>query len=354
MEKEDIIKDLESNEQYVPYFSQHTDEYNKEFINYYAVMKKEFMAESEAWQNTREEREVYWMEHAQEQFELIQQKKLFDLQCQWRADKIEIEGIEICFQFVAWSNDIMNCPFIEPVCEADIELFKQFLQTNNTDIDMVLNYNLQDYETIRSAYDSENETANFPEYYEFHNGRTGGSIYLSMPDLAGEREQEYYSILRRKQFHEGTLPKPSDAAARDEDINNLHNINSIIEDFVDGYETHDMKSAYKNFKQLKRGVSQTIEVNTLLQIMFNLWNDETNVSFEADADWKEAMQKTYQKHMCKKLAEYMDIAFAEYLFKKETGLEEEQAQPNTDVQDYINKTIQDFKEAREWNEEHPE
>ena len=32
------------------------------------------------------------------------EKKLFDLQCLWRAEQIELESVEICFDFIIITN----------------------------------------------------------------------------------------------------------------------------------------------------------------------------------------------------------------------------------------------------------
>jgi hypothetical protein len=46
-----------------------------------------------------EDDSIKWIGLASKYLEIIQQKKLFDIQCLWRAEKLELKEISICYQF---------------------------------------------------------------------------------------------------------------------------------------------------------------------------------------------------------------------------------------------------------------
>lgn len=354
--KKEIQKELETKEVYQPYFAQYSAGFKERFIQFYSTHKLDFMQENEAYEIATENRQVYWMNLAYSQLKLIQQKKLFDLQCQWRADKIEIEGVEIIDEIKQWETDIMHCPFLEPVSEEDVELFKQFLQTNNTDIgNIFFNYGLQNYEVIKAAYQSENETANFPEYYEFHNGRTGNSVFMSLPDLAGEREDYLYDVYERKikLEREELLKKPGYTVFKADPKQYSSNplfVDATFDEFIRSYETKTMKAAYKLQQEELENLGTNLEFTFLMDAIYKLFDDEANVPFENDVNWKEAIFKTDRKHACKKLIEYLDIAFAEYQLKEQVGLLDA-PKHHHDMKEDIEETKQIFKEAREWLDE---
>ena len=62
-----------------------------------------------------------------ERLKEILQKKLFDMQCLWRAEKIIIPEINVSSDFRYWEANIFNCPFIEPVTENEIEIILKHL-----------------------------------------------------------------------------------------------------------------------------------------------------------------------------------------------------------------------------------
>src|SRR5687767_8395140 len=61
-----------------------------------------------------EREDLSWVNDATGRLKEIQQKKLFDMQCLWRAEKISIPAIEVSTDFDYWEEDIFNCPFLEP------------------------------------------------------------------------------------------------------------------------------------------------------------------------------------------------------------------------------------------------
>ncbi len=148
-----------------------------------------------------ENEQIQWVNTAFEHLEIIQQKKLFDAQCLWRAEKIKFAGVEICEDFKVWENDVLNCPFIEPVNEEDIDLYALYLRQNNADAEVEPYGEWQEYDEIKEAYNTSNANRNFPEWYDFHNGRTGNGTLMLLPDIRGEKE-EFYCDLHFDHQHE--------------------------------------------------------------------------------------------------------------------------------------------------------
>ena len=89
------------------------------------------------YQNLISNEGIEWVEAATKHLKVIQQKKLFDKQCLWRAEKIKIDGLQLCCEFLLWENNILNCPFIDPVSEEDLSDYIFFLQERaNSYIDL--------------------------------------------------------------------------------------------------------------------------------------------------------------------------------------------------------------------------
>ncbi len=63
--------------------------------------------------NNEEQHGIKWVSKVSDHLQYIQQKKLFDAQCLWRAEQLDIPDIQICYDFMIWEKDILNCPFID-------------------------------------------------------------------------------------------------------------------------------------------------------------------------------------------------------------------------------------------------
>src|SRR5438045_2809039 len=93
---------------------------------------------------------------------------------------------------------ILNCPFLDPVSEEDVAIYMQYLQSNNFCNNPFMYRQWQDYEQLKEAYTTDNSDFAVPDWYEFHNGRTGHGTYMLLPDIRGEKEEHYMKIWREQ------------------------------------------------------------------------------------------------------------------------------------------------------------
>src|SRR4051794_32380339 len=164
---------------------------------------------------------------AQKCLENIQQKKLFDKQCLWRAEMFQHSAIETTADFSYWEHNILNCPFIEPVSDDDLGLYIRFLNEYLGE-DLTFLGSWQDYNTYNSSHatvaklmqkkdvdeDNDNNEDNddedegnyedednydeeeqggslMPPWYLFVNQHRGDGHYLLLPDKRQEKEWIY-------------------------------------------------------------------------------------------------------------------------------------------------------------------
>ena len=199
---ETFQQELLNNEEFLKY----TDGFQggkdkvEDFVRRYAQLKTQWLEWGPRYTEWQENEDLNWVNDAFERLKEIQQKKLFDLQCHWRAEQIEIAEIECAEEFLFWEHHVLNCPFLEPVEMEEVELYQQYLSSNNFEFEQGWLDRWQDYNQIKLAEKTGNANRNFPDWYDFHNGRTGKGIYLTLPDIRGEKEEFYLSIWR-EDFH---------------------------------------------------------------------------------------------------------------------------------------------------------
>ena len=174
------------------------DDYAKEKVNWI-----EWVPVMTEWV---EKQDLKWITDATSRLAEIQQKKLFDYQCLWRTEKVTHPILKLTKDFDYWEENIFNCPFITPITEEEVDIYIQYLQSFNFENQQDWLERWQDYEEIKEAYNTNNENRNFPEWYDFHNGRTGLSSYLLLPDVRGQKEEFYMELWRDKYIRKKKKP----------------------------------------------------------------------------------------------------------------------------------------------------
>ena len=274
----------------------------------------------------------------------IQQKKLFDIQCLWRAEKITIKEIKLTYDFHTWAQKIFSCPFIEPVSEAELDIYIQYLQSENFQHEKDFFCSWQDHRRIKDAYNNDNAMDNFPEWYDFHNGRTGLSIYLQFPDIRGEKE-EYYLNLWRTEHHKNvkTEQKIMKEIAAEFPLTQIGYKPHIsyyqkgwLSWFVDTFEDEQTQEVFERY-----GGEFNFEDydNTLDDDLDELANADRIVPMQGWFDWREAVHKAADKYRREKIIEAMPSAYQQYRFRVEANLGFEKDENYVDLNEWYYNAI---------------
>lgn len=271
--------------------------------------------------------DLKWVEAANEHLKIILQKKLFDLQCLWRAEKITLPGIEICYDFDIWGHDIFNCPFLDPITEEEVELYQEYLQHDDTialDDNIIINYcNWQAYDNIKEAAETEEPDWEVPEWYIFHNDRLGTGSYLLLPNTRGEKE-EFYRDLSRKE-RKAEIKKTAEAdntpTTAKPPVSNQSYISyykeTDTEDFVNKFEDKLTRQYYKAFKWFDNNSSDAEEY---VEMMDELLKADEMIPMEANTDWREGLRKTLIRYRAGKICDALPEALKQYLMTRSMNI----------------------------------
>ena len=144
----------------------------------------------------------------------IQQKKLFDLQCRWRAEHLTLPGVRHTEEFRQWEKYIEHCPWLPPITAAEVALYENYLRSDAYEPSR--NWPWQDYNTFKRTAeggegpdsDDDNDDGadegyaaaerrayrTLPAWYRYHDTATGAGSLLALPDLRGEKEAYYINL----------------------------------------------------------------------------------------------------------------------------------------------------------------
>ncbi len=197
-------------------------------INSYALHKALLYLSGPRALKMQERRFLVFRHHAAEHLWEIQQKKLFDLQCRWRAGEVALPGIRYTGDFEQWGNYIDHCPWVPALTAEDIALYAAYLRSGTYRPEYGGRW--QTYDRFRKSaaaaenpdeaadddddgeeswfyrieHDNDGDEVDYdalPAWYVFHNQHTGAdTLHLLLPDVRGQQE-EYYIQLWREEYN---------------------------------------------------------------------------------------------------------------------------------------------------------
>lgn len=297
-----------------PVVQEYCKPYRKEFLEHfckaYAKKKSYGLKYGEMYQRHNEMKENEWIDAGYEHLSIIQQKKLFDAQCLWRANQLDLKEIEIGFDFRVWEEDVLNCPFIEPITEQEVDWYCQYLSQNNVELKRGWLEDWQDYEGIKEAYETDNGNRNLPDWYEFHNGKTGNGTLLILPDVRGERE-EFYRELYREDYRKENA---TSAYVRDPELNKpfMNFLDSNLQ--IEVAKQIEDKHTLRLMQEYVRGTEHhyTYENERADEDFRYLSEILEPVPIESHYDYRQALSKAVESYKCRKIAEHLHYAFQKY------------------------------------------
>ncbi len=315
------LEEIKANESAMEYLSSFDADSVVSFIESYALKKTYWMSKEYDYAKWNEEEAAKWHEEGWRCLKEIQQKKLFDLQCLWRANQIELEGVEICYDFEIWERDILNCPCLPDITEDEVELYVQFLQSFNYEEHQ---FNLlegwQSYTELKEAYHNDNADTNFPEWYDFYNGRKGTSLYLSLPDIRGEQEEAYEALWFERDKEENPPSQQTSRPYDNRPIISYWDAEHLMW-FVETFEDQSTQEYFEANKELSWD-SEYIDGydGNVSEIVEQLKDANEIIPIRAHYDYRIALKRALDSFERKQISEALPIVYEQYLMRKEMGL----------------------------------
>lgn len=304
--KRRYMEELHTRPCFRDFFDHYNDESVHAFIREYAGRKAYYTLYGEKNADEQSEAELKFRHLAEKYFAEIQQKKLFDLQCLWRAGKIKLDGIGSTADFTPLEFCIFSVPFLKPVTEHELNLYLDYLLTEETADDH--DYRWQDYDSFKMAYES-NQSDRIPEWYRFYDKALGADPLLRHEDNRGKEENKWLNS-------EPQADPASEASAETGKPDLEFNYNSL-EFFV--YTFEDRKTI-RQFMASER-FHPEIDNNSMLNEAWALLREsDDDILIEKTGNWKNVLIETAARYRKQKVAECLKDLFREYQLRLKAGI----------------------------------
>ncbi len=310
------------------------------FPKHYASRKAQWKRIGDFYLKRDQDRKLRYYNKAFKCLWEIQQKKLFNKQCLWRAEKIEIPEISICEEFQFWERHIKSCPFLEPVSEEEFHLYKGYLLSEDYETDRMWSWHSwQDYREYKREVENDDDTISYPEWYFYYDGRMGTSVLLTLPDIRGDKEEKYMDVWRK------SLPKPPpvDESKIDRRPAYSYYKGDALEKFVKEFDPEMLK--YCRVMEKRDWIHDDMEIEEAIDYLGDV---SEQVPIDGGMHWRDQVVKVYHEHFKMKVGEEFESAYNDYLSQLQMGFnfEDEEERKKDTWLDHVNWFKNNILEAR--------
>ncbi|MCC6727684.1 MAG: hypothetical protein IT258_24470 [Saprospiraceae bacterium] len=300
-----LRQQLENNPKVKSWFEKYRNYSWDSFIKQYAYSKHSALLYPDLYIDDFKPANKEFNALARQALEAIQQKKLFNLQCEWRAGSIELPFVKITYDFELIGRKLlMECPFLPPVTFDEVELFIQYLHSSHSeDLDMYDMYYWQNYDDIKNEYETD-EFGITPSWYEFYDGMRGTGYLIKLPNTRGEKESEYAKI-----GWKDANPNPTPYIPNPE-MDKPYPDHEAEIDFALCFETPELAEAIISHVKKRRQRSNHEELDGLYDYLKSI--PET-ISFVPHHDWRESLRLTIKSYRNAKIAEALPRIWRQYI-----------------------------------------
>ena len=311
--------DMRSNPRYKEFFEPYSESSVESFITRYASMKQMYLLNGDRWVESAENDSLRFTNLAENCLKEILRKKLFNLQCQWRAELIQLQGVEICDDFDVWSKAVFNCPFLEPVTEDELNVYMRYQNSEDYEELYFSSYDWQDYIRIKEAYNPEddNSEAILIPWYEFYDSNYGTGALLLLPDIRGEKEEFYADLARKKAREKWDEEHKNEVKAVVKDYI-PYNDKDFIEKFIRTFEPPKMLKYFNAYYHQSR--EQDAWDDRMEDALRELEDADEICPVESHPDYRQAIVKAAHDYRNRRIIEALPGVWERYLQQREMGL----------------------------------
>jgi len=320
----EIEYDLRNNSRFKKFFETHPPEDIEEFIKAYARRKITWINWGKFYYEHNEDHQLRFYNLAENCLWQIQQKKLFNLQCQWRAEKIKIPGVSTTMDFRYWEYNIKHCSFIPQITQWEFDMFIEYFQGEEIELDPSetdYDFEWQDYirfvEEYTNAKTPEEEMV-LPLWYQFYDSRMGTDALMRLQDIRGEKESKYLKLYY--DHINKTMPEErSDAGAPKSAEEYLSAYNPVVvEKFVRTFEEKEVIKYYLSYEKSHKPMEFADE---LAEMAFKELRELSDlVPVKANADWREAIIDAWEEYRRIQVLKLLPLVYDDYLQKHNLGI----------------------------------
>jgi hypothetical protein len=289
------------------------------FLAKYHENRERWLSTGDYWRKQKQEWLTIAMSRAETTLFYIQQKKLWDLQCLWRAESESVPGVQHSGDFVAMEEKIATLDFLPPITQEELELLKDWLMDRKWSRRLYPELGWQDYRFYISR-GRESEMGGLPKYYGYVDERMKKvPLWKVLPDKRGPKEDHYIYHGRKAHYEATHKPQAAEPEVEKKIMDmrpRLYEYSEETAQFAKQFDDHHVNECREAYES-EGSHNQDHELKFALE---ELENAGEPVAMEAHPDWREAIKIAAWKFERMRLVAALDVAYENYCFRRQMGI----------------------------------
>lgn len=292
----------------------------KDFLTYYSKHKAKVIDKGDDFTRHIHKMAEVHKEMAWKAYGAILSRKLFILQCRWRAEQLILKDLAISYDFWYWGYDPYCCPFIDEVTAEELELMKAFLlQPAFRRWDLELHDNWQNYEKYVEPADKDiSLRTDYPSWFAYCDAHGTDPDWCSLPDIRGQKEQAYMKAARDSKKTSKAADAPKEETKKSLHYNDKDLMAAELADLLG--DTTTAQYIRDKYDCRKGQLYPDVDV---AQMYFEAFHTE-EFPVQANENWGEGLVMASDQFFARRAAAALEETHEEYLYRKANDLLEKE------------------------------
>ncbi|MBD2714663.1 hypothetical protein KBK19_06420 [Microvirga sp. STR05] len=260
---------------------------------------------------------------------MIQHQKLFDLECQWRAEQVEVPGAQLTANFEDWHEYIEECPVLPPISPDELDLFDAFLAQLTDSGDLETGNPSRTYwlhrrypDLYHNSDDDEDEEEMFTPWTEFWDVYRGTGYLRQLPDVRGTKEERYLDAVHDENHRQRPAapaveavpdPRPHVPTWGDD-------YDDLVRELLRRFEVPALLRQFETKRQLEAYDASDDRTDLPLALERLQNAGPVLVPIEAHADWRQAVIAASHRHYLSQLRAALPRVYEDYCQREALGI----------------------------------
>ena len=291
----------------------------KDFLTYYSKHKAKVIDKGDDFTRHIHKMDEVHKEMAWKAYGAILNRKLFILQCRWRAEQVILKDLAISYDFWYW-GDPYCCPFIDEVTTEELELMKGFLlQPAFRRWDLEEHQHWQAYDEYLTRPDKDtNLRMDYPKWFAYCDAHGTDPDWRSLPNIRGQKEDAYIKAARDANKTQGAVEPPKEETKKSMDYNDREVMAAELADVLG--DTTTAQYIRDRYDARKGQLYPDVDVALMY---FEAFHTEV-FPVQAHENWGEALNLAADQFFARRAAAALEETHEEYLYRKTNNLLEKE------------------------------
>ena len=321
----EVKQQLRTEERFIKYFSNYSEESVERFINHYAKQKATWFESVNSYWHLSKNKDSKWYTMAKEAINKIAQKKVYNQMCRWLMQEVSFPDIEISDDWDEWLLNPLYFPFAEPIEKEEVDAYINFIgslesSTPYDDYSHCVHHTplshtdeLKDIANgkVLAEEDEEDKYHHYSRWFRYYD-EVFSTQFVGYVPVSKIHKESFYQCYKTNLEKDPNAINYWEAEGFEYPKHlSVESRRALIDRYVKQYETYENKIGYEGWRWCTTTRQFTERIDG---IVYELQEQEEYVPVESNDDWREGLSQAKEMFERGKIVDALPHAYDEYVY----------------------------------------